>query len=260
MRLETLPKKPFPISKITWTIGIIIAILYSAYISNVDLYSLFNNMGEMNSVLTLMCHPDWSYISYVIDPLLQTIQMAIIGTTLGAIAAIPISFLAANNICKNVFIRNFCRFILNIVRTIPDLLLGSIFVAVLGIGPISGSLALAIFSFGMISKLFYETIETIDNGPLEAIRAVGGSTLNVIFYGVLPQITASFWGYVLYTFEINIRASSVLGYMGAGGIGVLLQRSLSQFRYDQTSIIIISIFIVVWLIDIINHYIRERLL
>lgn len=256
---NTLPKKPFPMVNVIWCIALLIALIYSSIISGVNVEQLFTNGYQMQSILDMLFHPDWQYIEYVIDPLMETIQMAILGTTFGALLALPISFIASKNIIKNSVIRGICRFILNIVRTIPDLLLGSLFVAVVGIGPMAGVAALAVFSFGMISKLFYETIETIDEGPIEAVRAVGGSTFDVIRYAVFPQISSQLLSYTLYTFEINVRASSVLGYMGAGGIGVLLQRSLSMFRYDQTSVIIIAIFIIVFIIDFINNKVRERL-
>ena len=257
---NTLPKKPFPFANIIWFVALLIALFYSAMVSGVNFEQLFTNGYQMNSIIEMLLHPDWQYLEYVISPLMETIQMAILGTTFGALLALPISFIASKNIIKNSVIRGICRFILNIVRTIPDLLLGSLFVAVVGIGPMAGVAALTVFSFGMISKLFYETIETIDEGPIEAVRAVGGSTFDVIVYAVFPQIASQLLSYTLYTFEINVRASSVLGYMGAGGIGVLLQRSLSMFRYDQTSVIIIAIFIIVFIIDFINNKVRERLI
>jgi phosphonate transport system permease protein len=112
----------------------------------------------------------------------------------------------------------------------------------------------------MITKLFYESIETIDEGPIEAITASGGSKFDIIRYAVVPQVMSHFLSYLLYAFEINVRASTILGYIGAGGIGVFLQRSLSQFRYDQTSIIVLVIFAVVLVIDTISNRLRERLL
>jgi phosphonate transport system permease protein len=142
---------------------------------------------------------------------------------------------------------------------LPDLLLAALFVAIVGIGPIAGVFTLAIFSFGMISKLFYEAVETIDDGPLEALRASGANKIQVIVFAVIPQIFNQFLSYFLYTFEINVRASTVLGYLGAGGIGVFLQRSLDEFRYDNTSVIIIAILIIVLVIDGLSNYLREKL-
>lgn len=207
-----------------------------------------------------MLRPDWSYSTIIVEPLLQTIQMAIVGTTFGALIALPFSLLAARNILTIPWLSGIFRFLLNIVRTIPDLMLAALFVAVVGIGPVAGVTSISIFSFGMITKLFYESIETIEAGPIEAVTASGGSKLAIIRYAVLPQVTSHFLSYLLYAFEINVRASTILGYIGAGGIGVFLQRSLSQFRYDQTAIIVLAIFIVVLLIDTISNRVRERLL
>ncbi len=226
----------------------------------VDLRRFFENADQMNVILIKMLRPDWSYSTIIVEPLLQTIQMAIVGTTFGALIALPFSLLAARNILTIPWLSGIFRFLLNIVRTIPDLMLAALFVAVVGIGPVAGVTSISIFSFGMITKLFYESIETIEAGPIEAVTASGGSKLAIIRYAVLPQVTSHFLSYLLYAFEINVRASTILGYIGAGGIGVFLQRSLSQFRYDQTAIIVLAIFIVVLLIDTISNRVRERLL
>ena len=139
-------------------------------------------------------------------------------------------------------------------------MLAAVFVAIVGIGPVAGIITLSIFSFGMISKLFYEAIETIDEGPVEALTASGANKMQIIRYAIFPQVSSHFFSYLLYAFEINVRASTVLGYIGAGGIGIYLQRSLSQFRYDRTAIIVLVIFAVVLVIDTISNKLRERLL
>ena len=175
-----------------------------------------------------MASPAWDYIDIIWQPLLETIQMALIGTTIGTVLAVPFAIIAARNIVKNKVVRSVIRLILNLVRTLPDLLLAALFVAIVGIGPTAGVWTLAVFSFGMVSKLFYEAIETIDEGPLEALRAAGANKMQIIIFAVLPQILNNFVSYFLYTFEINVRASTILGYLGAGGIGVYLQRSLSS--------------------------------
>ena len=149
---------------------------------------------------------------------------------------------------------------MNIIRTVPDLLLGAIFAAVVGIGPLAGVLALTVFTFGVVVKLFYEAIETIDPGPIEAMVAVGANKLQIICEAVLPQVITYFISYVLYAFEINVRASTVLGYVGAGGIGVLLQISLGRFNYAQTGLIILVIFLVVFIIDYISSKFREAVM
>ena len=144
---------------------------------------------------------------------------------------------------------------MNIIRTIPDLLLGAIFVAIVGIGPVAGVLALAICTFGIVVKLFYEAIETIDPGPIEALTAVGANKLQIIVFAVLPQVITYFISYCLYAFEINVRAS-----IGAGGIGLYLQQTLQVFDYPKTGTIIIVIIIVVVLIDYVSSKSREALM
>ena len=186
--------------------------------------------------------------------------MAVLGTVIGSVIAFIYSLLIARNIVKNKAVTGVLRFIMNIIRTIPDLLLGAIFVAIVGIGPVAGVMALAVFTFGVVVKLFYEAIETIDPGPIEALTAVGANKLQIIHQAVLPQIMTYFISYVLYAFEINVRASTVLGYIGAGGIGLNLQQTLQVFNYAQTGTIIIVIIVVVVLIDYVSSKSREALM
>lgn len=260
MTTQLLPKRSGLWKNILWLVLFLLVLILSGSITGVDLHRFFENADQMNVILIKMLRPDWSYSTIIVEPLLQTIQMAIVGTTFGALIALPFSLLAARNILTIPWLSGIFRFLLNIVRTIPDLMLAALFVAVVGIGPVAGVTSISIFSFGMITKLFYESIETIEAGPIEAVTASGGSKLAIIRYAVLPQVTSHFLSYLLYAFEINVRASTILGYIGAGGIGVFLQRSLSQFRYDQTAIIVLAIFIVVLLIDTISNRVRERLL
>ncbi|MCM6931518.1 phosphonate ABC transporter, permease protein PhnE [Enterococcus italicus] len=260
MNSQTLPKRGGLWKNILWLVIFILSLIVSGDISGVDIPRFLMNAGQMNIIIEKMARPDWSYVSIIIDPILETLQMAIIGTTIGALVAFPFSLFAARNVVHSKWITGVFRFVLNIIRTIPDLMLAALFVAIVGIGPVAGVISLAVFTFGMVSKLFFESIETIDYGPIEAIIASGGSKLDIIRYAVLPQVMSHFLSYLLYAFEINIRASTVLGYIGAGGIGIYLQRSLSQFRYDQTSIIVLVIFAVVLIIDTISNKLRERLI
>lgn len=263
MDKQQLPQRPFAQKYHVKGIGgtlVFLALLWgSSVMTGVNWGEFFTNLDQFFDLLSRMAHPAWEYTNIVIQPILETIQMALIGTTIGTVIAIPFSILAARNLIKNSVVRGVIRFILNLVRTLPDLLLAALFVAVVGIGATAGVWTLAVFSFGMISKLFYETIETIDERPLEALRAAGANNTQVVIFAVIPQVLNSFVSYFLYTFEINVRASTVLGYLGAGGIGVYLQRSLSSFRYDQTAVIVLAILVVVIVIDAVSNNLRERL-
>lgn len=261
--MNVIPQKTFSqkwhIKQIFWTLIVIFFFIASCVMTGVDMGTFFSGFNQFMQIFYEMLKPDWSYVNLTIAPLIQTIQMALIGTLIGSVVAVPFSVLAARNIVTNPFGRGIIRFILNLVRTLPDLMLAAIFVAIVGIGPMAGVFTLAIFSFGMISKLFYEAIETIDMGPIEALTAAGATKIQVIWFAVLPQVYNHFLSYFIYTFEINVRASTILGYLGAGGIGELLQRSLGQFRYDRTAIVVIATFIVVVVVDTLSNQLRERL-
>lgn len=203
--------------------------------------------------------PSWSYFTNVLQPLLETWNIALFGTTFGAILALPVSFLAAANINTNLTFYRIIRFFFNILRTVPEIILAVLFVALVGIGDISGILALTVLTIGIIGKLLSESIESVDPGPLEAIRASGGNTLQVIRYAVIPQILPQYASYTLYSLEINVKASVVLGFVGAGGIGIILRQQLSMFNYENVAAIIFTLFVVITIIDFISNKLRERL-
>jgi phosphonate transport system permease protein len=212
-----------------------------------------------NFVVQDLIPPNWSYMDRVLPSLIETWNIALLSTTVAAIFALPLSFLASSNINKNKVFYQVVRFSLNVLRTIPDLILAIIFVAFIGLGALAGVSALFVFSLGILAKLISETIESIDPNPLEAIRATGGNVIQVIWYGVLPQILPHFTSYTLYVLEINVRASVVLGFVGAGGIGLVLKHQLSLFNYGNVSIIIVMTFFAVTIIDFISNRVRERL-
>lgn len=219
-------------------------------------------LSNMGSVMGNFFPPNFSYWSNIWDDLLQTIQMAIIATTFAAILTIPLALLSARNITTFKPLYYIARTFLNLLRTIPDLVLAVIFVGLFGIGLFPGILALVVFSLGILAKLISETIETVDMQPLEAMKASGGGTLQVIWNGLVPQVLPQFTSLVLYVFEINVRASVVLGYVGAGGIGLLLSQQLrfGHVAYPNAMAIIILIFIVVITIEYISSKLREVLL
>ncbi|WP_018750166.1 phosphonate ABC transporter, permease protein PhnE [Paenibacillus sanguinis] len=257
------PQRPEAPSKLKhYLTGIIILLLLwgSSVNTEATLGKLIQGSPNMLDLLREMFPPRWSYFDNIVPAMLETIRMALIGTTIGAILAIPVALLCASNLSRSAWIYQPIRFVLNLVRTIPDLLLAAIFVAIFGLGPLPGMLALSVFSFGLIGKLTYESLETIDRGPLEAMTSVGASSIQRIFFGVVPQIQAHFMSYVLYAFEINVRAAAVLGLVGAGGIGHYYEVTLGFLEYDKTCVIILFTLAVVLLIDYASTKLREKLL
>ncbi|MGR5985266.1 phosphonate ABC transporter, permease protein PhnE [Bacillus cytotoxicus] len=256
---KNIPKPPKKLKHI-FTVTLMIVLLWSSGIQvDASFMKLITGWPNMIDLLKEMVPPDWSYFQVITTAILETIRMAIIGTTFGAILSIPLAVLATNNVFTTALLYGPARFVLNFIRTIPDLLLATIFVAIFGIGPLPGIFALIFFSVGIIAKLLYESIEAIDLGPLEAMTAVGANKMQWIVYGVMPQVMAQFVSYVLYTFEVNVRAATVLGLVGAGGIGLYYDRTLGFLQYQQTSSIIIYTLIVVLLIDYISTVLREKL-
>lgn len=199
------------------------------------------------------------YLPRLRQPFLQTAQIAILGTAGGAVLSVPLVLLASRNVTPHPAVYIVAKALMNLVRTIPDLLYAAIFVAAVGVGPLSGVLALTVFSTAVLAKLTSESVEAVDPGPLEAIRAAGGTSLQVLRHAVAPQVAPLFWSHCLYVFEVNIRASTVLGLVGAGGIGQQLQLMLSLFQYENAFVIILVTFFLVVAIDFVAGRIRERL-
>lgn len=256
---KSIPKPPSKLKHMLTFILFILLLWGSSIQVDASFSKLVVGFPNIMDLLKEMVPPDWSYFQVITTAMLDTIRMAIIGTTLGAILAIPLALFAASNVFTSTFLYSPARLILNFIRTIPDLLLAAIFVAIFGIGPLPGILALTFFSIGLVAKLLYESIESIDPGPLEAMTAVGANKVQWIVYGVIPQVKAHFVSYVLYTFEVNVRAAAVLGLVGAGGIGLYYDRTLGFLQYQQTVSIIIYTLVVVLVIDYVSTLLREKL-
>lgn len=257
---KEIPKPPAK-TKHFFTGLLLLALFWGSAVKTEATFSeLFTGLPNMWDLLVQMFPPNWAYFDNIVEAMLETIRMAILGTTFGAIIAIPIALFCASNIIKSTILYYPARFILNLIRTIPDLLLAAIFVAIFGLGPLPGIFALTIFSVGLVAKLTYEAIEAIDPGPLEAMTSVGANKIQWIVFGVVPQVVAAYTSYVLYTFEVNVRAAAVLGLVGAGGIGHYYDRTLGFLEYDKTSTIIIFTLIVVLAIDFTSTKLREKFL
>ncbi len=242
-------------------IAIIIAIclVASAGVTGADFTEVFGNAEQMSIFMARFLQPDFAYIPNIIGPMISTLQMSVVGTAIGVAFAVPVAFLATTTVTGNQVLTTVVRFFLDIVRTIPNLLLAALMVAIMGIGELTGVLTIAVFTFGMVSQLIYEAIETVDEGPIEAAESVGANKAQIAFWSVAPQIMSQVAGYTLYALEVNVRASTVLGYVGAGGIGVILNSSLALLQYSRVSVIILMILVVVAIVDGVSEAARRRL-
>ena len=193
----------------------------------------------------------------IVGATLETVQMALAGTFLAFLAAFPIGFLAARNTTPHPLIYHCLRTVLNFVRTIPDLALGLLFVAAVGLGAFAGTLALAIHTATVLGKLLSESVENIDEGVVEAIRATGAGYGQVLSFAVLPQILPDLISFTLYRLETNIRAASVLGLIGAGGIGYLMNTSFRTFQYQEAAAIVLVLISLVMVVDYLSSRLRR---
>jgi phosphonate transport system permease protein len=255
------PVKPLPQRLIDYAIaGLLIALLVIGF-GRVDishLPRLFTNSEHMRVYFAQFLHPDWTNLRTYIDSMWLTIQIAIWGTFLAVFLAIPLGLLCARNITP-VWIQQPMRRVIDLLRAIPDLVIGTLFIVSVGLGPLAGVMALALNTGGVLAKLFSEAVEAIDRGPVEGVRATGASPLQEIVWGVIPQVAPLWTSYALYRFESNSRSATVLGLIGAGGIGQLLFDSLNGFQYQQLSAIVVVIVVAVTLIDLLSQAIRSRL-
>ncbi|HEY7169017.1 MAG TPA: phosphonate ABC transporter, permease protein PhnE [Candidatus Binatia bacterium] len=199
---------------------------------------------------------DNTFPQTIVGATLETVQMALAGTFLALLVAFPAGFLAARNTTPHPLIYYAVRAVLNFVRTIPDLALALLFVAAVGLGAFAGTLALAIHTATVLAKLLSESVENIDEGVVEAIRATGAGYVQILSFAVLPQVLPDVISLTLYRLETNIRAASVLGLIGAGGIGYLLNTSFRTFQYEEAAAMILVLIALVMLVDYLSSRLR----
>ena len=200
---------------------------------------------------------DNTFPQTVLGATLETVQMALAGTFLALVAAFPLGFLAARNTTPHPLVYHAVRGVLNLVRTIPDLALGLLFVAAVGLGAFAGTMALAIHTATVLGKLLSESVENIDEGVVDAIRATGAGYPQLLSFAVLPQILPDLISFTLYRFETNIRAASVLGLIGAGGIGYLMNTSFRTFQYQEAAAIVLVLIALVMFVDYFSSRLRR---
>ena len=262
-RLFLLPsgkevKQPYSYTPLI-ILALLVASAFAWNITNVNLIQMFSRINNFFNVLLRMTEPRWSYFERAIGPMIDTIQMSFLGSLIGAVLSLPVAFLSANNITKNKAVLSSSRFSLSLVRTLPVLVYAAILSLVFGFGVFAGTVAIAIFTFGILSKMLYENIETIDLSAYTAIEATGATKSKAFLTAIIPQILPSYLSFSLYSFEINIRYAAILGYVGAGGIGLLFDDRMAWRRYDDVAVLIVMLFVVVFTIESLSRYLRRRL-
>jgi phosphonate transport system permease protein len=250
------PRSPWPLVSLVAFLGITVWVILGLA---PNFERTLANLGQAAEIASEFWPPEFAYFDRTIEPIVETFQMAVIASVIGCGVALPVAFLASRVSTLNAAVYWIDRSVLSVVRSIPDILYALIFVAALSVGPLPGVLALILFSIGVVAKLLSETVEGVDPGPIVAATATGGSHLQVVASSILPQVLPNYVAYALYTFELNIRASAVIGFVGAGGIGLLLETQRRFFRYDRVALVVLELFVMVVLIEFVSERLRRRL-
>ena len=249
-----------------------VCILISGQVAEISFSKLYQNIGSFTNYFVRIFHLEngqlvftdfgewfWGWKKWLVL-MGETLLMAYVGTLLGAIAALVLCFFASKNITNNSVLVVASRRVLEFSRTVPEMVFALIFVVAFSLGPLPGVLALAIHTGGALGKLFAEVVENIDLKPVDGIVASGGTWLQKVRFGVMPQVASNFASYALLRFEINVRGAAVLGFVGAGGIGQTLLEVIRKFYYSDISALLVMIVVTVMLIDAITERVRYRLI
>lgn len=243
-----------------WALWLIVAaaFVWSAWATEVSARRIVEGIPFMLDFMRRMVPPDLSVLGQAVAGAIQTLEVAVVGTVAAAILALPLGFAAARNASPpSLFYA--MRSALNVLRAVDTLVYALFFVAAVGLGPFPGVLAVVVYTATVLAKLYSEAIEGIDPGPVEAVRAAGASRLQVLRWGVVPQLAPQFLSFALYRFETNIRAAAILGFVGAGGIGFYIQTYLRMLNYPAASAVLLVLIALVMAVDFASSRLRARL-
>ena len=238
---------------------VLLAIYLSLRMTGFDLSLIIRKFDKLMDLMVKLFHPKWSFFDKVTRPLVDTIKMSILGTVIGCALALPVAVLSSTNIDKNRAIVSVLRFILALIRTLPTLVIALVCALIFGLGTFAGTLAISIFTFGIVAKMLYESIETIDMGPFEAMEAMGANKFQAFWSACVPQILPVYLSHSLYCFEMNVRASAILGYVGAGGLGITINERIGWRDYAGLGMVLLTLFVVVVAIEFTSEYLRGKL-
>jgi phosphonate transport system permease protein len=248
-----------------WGVIILFAVLFIWAAAGIPFTGIKSTARQITiAIFRGLFNPDWGYVynpegEDLLRRLLDTMAIAFLGTFVSSVLCIPFAFLAAKNMVRLKALNGVGKFLLSFVRTFPEIVLAILFIKAVGPGAFAGVMALGVHSIGMLGKLFSEAIENMDLSPTESLTACGATRLQTIWFAVVPQVLPDFMSYSLYRFEINVRAASILGIIGAGGIGTPLIFALEARAWSRVGIILLGIIVMVTIIDIISGSIRRKI-
>lgn len=239
---------------------VIIATFISVEFTQFSFQVLFSRMNQFFFIIGDMIPPKWGYISNIWRPLMDTLKMSFLGSFIGALLALPIAVLSSVNIIDNKVIVTIFKFLLSLIRTLPTLVSALIATFIFGLGPTAGTVAILLFTLSYVGKLLYEAIENVDMGAFEAMESLGMTKIQAFRHAVFIQILPSYLSQSLFCFEGNVRYAAILGYVGAGGVGLLINEGLGWRDYPGVGMIIFSLVITVFIIERTSEYFRKSLI
>lgn len=238
---------------------VIAALALSVHVTGFDLTIVVRRANQLTKILGQIFRPNPDYFSSVLPPLFETIKMSIMGSNIGCLLALPYAVAASANINRSKPLLALLRFLLNIVRTLPTLVIASICALVFGLGTFAGTVAIVVFTFGVVTKMLYESIETVNMGAFEALESAGANKFQAFWSAVFPQVLPTYLSHCLYSFEMNVRAASILGYVGAGGLGILIDERIGWRDYNGLGTVLLTLFVAVLLIENLSQFLRSKL-
>jgi len=243
-------------------IALIVALtIWSAIGTNFSFYDVFSGTGLIAQFIFIdMLPPSFQATESLLQAVLETIYMGVVGMVVGALIALFLSFLAASTTTPHVVIQVIVRAFTSVLRNIPSLIWVILLVAAYGIGPTVGTLSLVIGSVGFLTRVFADTLEEIDMGQVEALQATGANYVQVLMQAVFPQFFPGFVAWSLYNLEINIRASTIIGMVGGGGIGFAIQKSIKLFQYKEVSMAVLLVLVLILFTETLTSKIREKVI
>jgi len=239
---------------------LIAATVLSVNFTGFSLPLLFTRIDKFFSLIGDMIPPKWSYMSALWNALFATLQMSLLGSVVGAVLAVPFAVLASSNIIRNKTVVAVFKIILSLLRTLPTLVTALIATFIFGLGPMAGVVAILLFTLSYVGKLLYEQIENAEMGSFEAMEAAGMTRVQAFRYAIMPQVFPGYLSTSLFCFEGNVRYAAILGYVGAGGVGLLINENLGWRDYPRVGMIILALIVTVYLIEAVSEHFRKRLI
>lgn len=239
---------------------LVVLTIAAGKLTGFNIVELFERLPALWVILEQLFSPNFAYANKLWIPLLDTIKMSFIGSALGALLALPMAYLASSNMISNRFVVSLSKFFLSVLRTLPTLIVASIATFILGLGTMAGTVAIFMFTIAYVGKLLYEQIENADMKAYDAMLSVGMTPLQSFRYAILPQVLPSHLSTALFSFEGNVRYASILGLVGAGGIGLMLNENIGWRNYSNVGMILLLLMVTVIVIETISETLRKKLI